>query len=174
MGNMKFNETKDLVLFLPSVLRTWMKIDCFKADSMMLMKHCISVDEEKKRNRKVTISDAQLLTEIMESFLAIGEATNMVFDSEFSIEAGPKIAKGRDVLFRILRPYFVDRPNMHNGLHYEAQGDTSGNIRNGRVGAKETAHKRARGVSIKSNNHLPERFHILRESLLYFAQLVGW
>jgi len=64
-----------------------MKIDCFKADSMMLMKHCISVDEEKKRNRKVTISDAQLLTEIMEAFLAIGEATNMVFDSEFLIEA---------------------------------------------------------------------------------------
>jgi len=100
----------------------------------------------------------------MESFLAIGEATNMVFDSEFSIEAGPKIAKGRDVLFRIWRPYFVDRPNMHNGLHYEAQGDTSGNIRNGRVGAKETAHKRARGVSIKSNNHLPERDFIFFEN----------
>jgi hypothetical protein len=98
------------------------------------MKHCISVDEEKKRNRKVTISDAQLLTEIMEAFLAIGEATNMVFGSEFSIEAGPKIANplsDLEALFCGSTQYAqwasLRSPRGHFWKHSKWKGGSQGN-----------------------------------------------
>ena len=99
----------------------------------------------------------KVVKEVMDCIVAVGEMIVAVFHDHQDVNLDQKVRRGRGLLLRIWRPDFVDKPTMHIGLHYQQQAKDIGNLKNARVGPKETAHGKAKMAARASNNFALEK-----------------
>jgi hypothetical protein len=164
-GEMNFTKTRQVVLYLPSALRTFLKKDVFDPDELNLMKHCIQFDDEKVLLKpKIAIDDNALVQEVMDCILAVGEMVAAVFGDYLVPDLEEKVLKGRRAVLRVWRPYFVDKPTIHIGVHYLGQAKDTGNLKNARVAPKENVHLKSKNVTKNSNKKNLEKDFLLHEN----------